>query len=77
MNLDELSLTGTVLAPDSDGFAAAVGAYAADPPAAVVRASSEADVVAAVRFAADWGLGIAVRSGGHGGPMYSPGPGVS
>lgn len=75
MNLDELSLTGTVFTPDSDGFAAAVGAYAADPPAAVVRASSEAEVVAAVRFATDSGLGIAARSGGHGGPMYSPGPG--
>jgi len=75
VNLDELSLSGTVFAPDSDGFAAAVGAYAADPPAAVVRAASEADVVAAVRFAAGSGLGVAVRSGGHGGPMYSPGSG--
>jgi FAD/FMN-containing dehydrogenase len=77
VNLDSLSSTisGTIFASDSEAFAAAVGAYAADPPAAVVRASSEADVAAAVRFAADSGLGVAVRSGGHGGPMYSPGAG--
>jgi len=75
VNLDKLSSTisGSIFSPDSDGFAGAVGLYAADPPAVVVRASSEADVVAAVRFAADSGLGVAVRSGGHGGPMYSPG----
>jgi len=77
VNLDSLSptISGTIFAPDSEGFPAAVGAYAADPPAVVVRASSEADVAAAVRFAADSGLGVAVRSGGHGGPMYSPGAG--
>ena len=75
MNLDKLSpvISGTILTSDTDGFDAAVAAYAADPPAVIVRASSEADVVAAVRFAVDAGLGVAVRSGGHGGPMYSPG----
>jgi len=75
VNLDALSseFAGSILLPDSDGFVAAVGAYAGNPPALVARAESEADVVAAVRFAASSGLGVAVRSGGHGGPMYSPG----
>lgn len=75
MNLDQLSpnISGTIVAPDSEGFPAAVGAYAANPPVAVIKATSEADVVAAVRFAVASGLGVAVRSGGHGGPMYSPG----
>ena len=75
MNLDALSseFAGSILLPDSDGFVASVGAYGGNPPALVAQASSEADVVAAVRFAASSGLGVAVRSGGHGGPMYSPG----
>jgi FAD/FMN-containing dehydrogenase len=75
VNLDKLSPTvsGAILTPDSDGFAAVVGAYSAAPPALVIRAASEADVVAGVRFAVDSGLGVAVRSGGHGGSMYSPG----
>ena len=75
MNLDALrsATSSTIVSPDDDGFAAAVGVYAGDPPAVVVRASSEQDVAAAVRFAVAAGLGVAVRSGGHGGPMYSPG----
>jgi FAD/FMN-containing dehydrogenase len=39
----------------------------------IVQAVSEADVVAAVRFAVTEGLGIAVRSRGHAGPIFSPG----
>ncbi|MEO6117274.1 MAG: FAD-binding protein [Pseudolysinimonas sp.] len=75
MNLDTLSSTvsGTVLRPDDDAFIAAIGAYLGNPPAIVVRASTEEDVAAAVSFAVASGLGVAVRSGGHGGPMYSPG----
>ena len=75
MTLDDLRTTtsGTILSPDDEGFAAAVGAYAGNPPALVVRVSSEEDVAAAVRYAVASGLGVAVRSGGHGGPMFSPG----
>ena len=75
MTLDDLRSTSsaTILSPDDDGFAAAVGVYAGDPPALVVRVASEEDVAAAVRYAVASGLGVAVRSGGHGGPMFSPG----
>ena len=75
MNLDDLrsAISCTILSPDDDGFAAVVGVYAGDPPAVVVRVSSDEDVAAAVRFAVASGLGVAVRSGGHGGPMFSPG----
>jgi len=65
-------LDGTVLTPADDGFAAALIPYAAPGPAAIVHASSPADVVAAVRLAASEGLGIAVRSRGHAGPIFSP-----
>ena len=75
MTLNDLraAISGTILSPDDDGFAASVGAYGGNPPALTVRVGSEEDVAAAVRFAVASGLGVAVRSGGHGGPMYSPG----
>jgi hypothetical protein len=66
-------VSGTVLTPDDDGFASALIPYAAPGPAAIVYASSPADVVAAVRLAAADGLGISVRSRGHAGPIFSPG----
>jgi len=67
-------ISGTVLTPDDDAFGAALFGFAGDGPAVVVRANSEADVAAAVRFAAAEALGVAVRSGGHTGPLFSPGP---
>jgi FAD/FMN-containing dehydrogenase len=39
-------------------------------PAAVVRVSQVADVIASVNFARDNGLGVAVRGGGHSGPGF-------
>jgi hypothetical protein len=62
-----------VLAPDDDGFAAALIPYSAPGPVAIVHAASVTDVVAAVRFAASEGLNVAVRSRGHAGPVFSPG----
>jgi len=67
-------VSGSVLSPDDDGFADSLFLYAVPGPALIVRATTEADVVAAVRFAAAEGLGVAVRSGGHAGPMFSPAP---
>ncbi len=67
-------VSGKVLAPGDDGFTAALGAYAAPGPAVIVQALTESDVVSAVRFAAAEDLRIAVRSGGHAGPVFSPAP---
>jgi len=67
-------VSGNVFAPDDDGFAAALAAYAAPGPAVIVQAVNESDVVAAVRFAVAEDLRVAVRSGGHAGPVFSPGP---
>lgn len=77
MDLTQLrsDLSGTVLTPDDDGFIAALTPYTAPGPALIVRPSSSADVVAAVRRAAAEDLDIAVRSRGHAGPMFSPGSG--
>lgn len=60
--------TADVLTPETDGFDAAhqilLGGVDA-VPGAVVRPSDTEGVVRAVRFAADHGLELAVRSGGH------------
>ena len=39
-------------------------------PAAVVRVSQVADVIASVNFARDHGIAVAVRGGGHSGPGF-------
>ncbi|MEO6533022.1 MAG: FAD-binding protein [Pseudolysinimonas sp.] len=67
------AVPGAVLLPADDGFAAALIPYLAPGPAAIVRAESVADVVAAVRYAASEGMKVAVRSRGHAGPVFSPG----
>lgn len=74
INALRTSISGSVLTPDDDGFVAALLSYAEPGPAVIVRAADEGDVVAAVRFATDEGLRIAVRSRGHAGPIFSPGP---
>jgi len=66
------AVSGPVLAPDDDGFVAALASYSAPGPAAIVRAASVDDVVATVRYAASEGLKVAVRSRGHAGPVFSP-----
>ncbi len=67
---DELggSLRGVLLSPASSGYDAARGIWngAIDRhPACIARCTGVADVVAAVRFARDHDLEIAVRGGGH------------
>ncbi len=69
-SLDSLrnGFRGPVLGPDSDGWGEAAtiwnGVYA-HQPAAIARCLGAADVMAAIRFAREEGLPLAVRSGGH------------
>jgi FAD/FMN-containing dehydrogenase len=68
------ALAGRVHQPGTPGFSTACAGFdlAAIPtPRLAVSAAGEADVAAAVRFAADHGLPVAVRATGHG-----PVPGV-
>jgi FAD/FMN-containing dehydrogenase len=63
------SLRGPVIGPDDEGYDAARAIWngAIDRrPACVARCIGVADVVAAVRFARERDLLVAVRSGGHG-----------
>jgi FAD/FMN-containing dehydrogenase len=63
------SVRGPVIDPDDEGYDAARAIWngAIDRrPACVARCAGVADVVAAVRFARERDLRVAVRSGGHG-----------
>ncbi len=63
------SIRGPVIGPDDEGYDAARAIWngAIDRrPACVARCTGVADVVAAVRFARERDLLVAVRSGGHG-----------
>ena len=63
------SMRGPVIDPDDDGYDAARAIWngAIDRrPACVARCTGVADVVAAVRFARERDLLVAVRAGGHG-----------
>ena len=58
---------GDIIEPGDDGYdAASRTVLAAGSPAYVVRPASVRDVQAAVTFARDEGLALAVRGGGHG-----------
>ena len=67
----DAGLTGRVLRRGEDGYEAARAAstwHAGTPdrfPAAIIRAESTGDVVAALRLARREGLQVSVRSGGH------------
>ena len=66
--LDDV-MTGPVIRPDSPTYDEARKVWNADidrRPAMIARCSSEADVCAAVTFARDHGLEVAVRGGAHG-----------
>src|ERR671925_1409360 len=63
------SIRGLVIGPDDEGYDAARRIWngAIDRhPACIARCTGVADVVAAVRFARERDLEIAVRGGGHG-----------
>jgi FAD/FMN-containing dehydrogenase len=58
---------GDIIEPGDEVYAAASGSILAPgSPAQVLRPAGVADVQAAVRYAADSGLALAVRGGGHG-----------
>ncbi|HKK08431.1 MAG TPA: FAD-binding oxidoreductase, partial [Gemmatimonadota bacterium] len=64
---------GSVVTPDDEGYDRARAVYNAmhdRRPGLVVGAANDADVMAAVRFAGDHGLDLAVRGGGHSAPGY-------
>jgi len=69
------AVKGEVLAPGDDGYAEACriwnGMYDGRRPAAIVRCSGAADVIAAVGFARSNDLPLAVRGGAHSVPGFS------
>ncbi|MFC7877601.1 FAD-binding oxidoreductase [Isoptericola sp. NPDC057391] len=69
------ALDGDVLQPGEPAYGAALPGFnlaIAHRPALLVRAASVADVVATVRSAAAHGVGVGVRSTGHGAPATGP-----
>ena len=64
---------GSVIGPDDEGYDEARAVFNGmidKRPAAVVRAENAGDVVAAVTFAREGGLDLAVRGGGHSVPGF-------
>jgi FAD/FMN-containing dehydrogenase len=62
------AVQGRVIGPDDPGYDEARAVFYGDVdrrPAALVRVANDADVAAVVRFAAEAGIELAVRSGGH------------
>jgi len=65
------TLRGSVITPADDGYEAARAVHNGmidKRPALIARCTDAADVVAALTFARDEGLDLAVRGGGHNGP---------
>jgi len=64
------SLRGELIGPNDEGYEAARKVYNAmidKRPRLIARCSDVADVIAAVNFARDNGLPLAIRGGGHNG----------
>src|SRR5688572_24370631 len=73
--LEELAsqIRGSVVTPEDPGYDQARAVYNAmhdRRPAAVVRCADAADVIAAIRFAREEGLELAVRGGSHSVPGF-------
>ncbi|MDQ4005134.1 MAG: FAD-binding oxidoreductase [Actinomycetota bacterium] len=69
-------VAGTVIAPEDEGYEESRKVYNAmidRRPRVVVRCTQASDVVAAVDFARDNELGVAVRGGGHSVPGFGTG----
>ena len=65
------SLRGDVIGPDDPSYDEVRQVYNAmidKKPALIARCTNAGDVIAAVNFARDNGLLVAVRGGGHNGP---------
>src|SRR6476620_2156550 len=72
-------VSGPVIRPGDDGYEEARRVYNAMidvRPAAVVRCATDDDVVAVVRAAAEQGLDLAVRGGGHSVPGFGTAEGA-
>ena len=75
LTIDQLreQVHGAVIAPDDEGYQEARKVYNAmieRRPAVVVRCANTGDVIAAVNFARDHQLDLAVRGGGHSVPGF-------
>jgi hypothetical protein len=73
------SMRGSLLTPDAHDYDAArhlVNARFDQRPSLIARCHNAQDVALAVRFAREYELPIAVRSGGHGAVGYATGDGV-
>jgi FAD/FMN-containing dehydrogenase len=75
LTVDQLreQVRGEVIAPDDEGYQEARRVYNAmieRRPAVVVRCANTGDVIAAVNFARDQQLDLAVRGGGHSVPGF-------
>src|ERR671912_1705333 len=71
---DGIALRGQLIAPDHPGYDAARQIWNGSidrHPALIARCAGVADVIAAVRFATETGLVVAVRGGGHSFPGHS------
>src|SRR5262249_24765471 len=63
---DALAMAGEVLAAGQDGYdEVAAAVFAIGTPALVLGPGDPSGVAAALRYAADAGLSVSVRSGGH------------
>src|SRR5215831_4956780 len=61
-----IDFAGEVLTPGMDGYGeAAATVFATGTPDVVVRPGAAGEVAAALRYAAEAGLTVSVRSGGH------------
>ena len=71
--------TGPLLLPGEDAYDTARAVWNAmisRHPAAILRCMSRDDVVAGVRFAADHGLAVSIKGGGHNVARHSVGDGA-
>ncbi|GAB3282348.1 FAD-binding oxidoreductase [Sinomonas notoginsengisoli] len=79
INLLRENVRGTVIEPDDPDYDAARRVFNGmhdKHPAAVLRVSQTADVIAAVRFARDAELPVAIRGGGHSAPGFGTADGA-